>query len=78
MSNNDNNDIWTQKRPDRKWENKKSGNDRASSVHDTQAEAIERGSELARNNRSEHIIKGKDGKIREKNSYGNDPYPPKG
>ncbi len=73
-----NDDIWTQKRPDGKWENRKSGNSRASSVHNTQADAIKRGRELAQNNRSEHNIKGVDGKIRDKNSYGNDPFPPKG
>ncbi|MBY0544383.1 MAG: DUF2188 domain-containing protein, partial [Gammaproteobacteria bacterium] len=26
----------------------------------------------------EHFIHGKDGKIQERNSYGNDPFPPRG
>ena len=29
-------------------------------------------------NKSEMVVHGTDGRIREKNSYGNDPYPPKG
>lgn len=34
--------------------------------------------EIAINNRSELVVHGTDGRIREKNSYGNDPCPPKG
>lgn len=44
----------------------------------TQKEAIEIGKSVAKNNSSELIIHGTDGKIREKNSYGNDNHPPKG
>jgi hypothetical protein len=33
---------------------------------------------MARNSRVEHLIHGTDGQIRERNSYGNDPNPPKG
>lgn len=51
---------------------------RAIKITNTQAEAIEYGREIAKNQQSELIILGKDGKIREKNSYGADPYPPKG
>ena len=47
-------------------------------VKPTQREAIERATEIARNDGSEVVIHGRDGKIREKNSYGNDPHPPKG
>ena len=60
------------------WANVRPGNDRASSVHPTQAEAINRGREIAQNSGGEHIIHGRGGQIRESNSYGNDPYPPKG
>lgn len=60
------------------WANKRPGSDRASSVHTTQAEAIERGREIAQNSGTEHVIHGRDGRIRESNSYGNDPHPPKG
>ena len=60
------------------WANVREGSDRASSVHPTQAEAIERGREIAQNAGVEHFIHGTNGRIRERNSYGNDPYPPKG
>jgi len=34
--------------------------------------------DLAKNQRSEVLIHGKNGRIRERNTYGSDPYPPKG
>ena len=51
---------------------------RPSSVHRTQAEAIDRARELARSQKAELIVHGKDGKIRARDSYGNDPFPPRG
>lgn len=63
---------------DGSWVNVRSGSGRASSVHRTQAEAIERGREIAQNSGVEHVIHGTNGRIRESNSYGNDPYPAKG
>jgi hypothetical protein len=59
------------------WAVKGAGNDRATSVHSTQNQAIEHAREIARNQQSELLIHGKNGQIREKNSYGNDPCPPK-
>jgi hypothetical protein len=44
----------------------------------TQTEAIRAGRELARGNRSENIIHGRDGRIRQRDSYGRDPFPPRG
>jgi uncharacterized protein YdaT len=61
-----------------KWVIKGEGNRRATSVHETQKEAIEAAREIARKQRSELFIHGQDGRIRERDSYGNDPYPPKG
>jgi hypothetical protein len=60
------------------WAVKGAGNSKATSVHPTQVEAINRGREIAQNQKSELLIHGQNGRIREKNSYGNDPYPPKG
>ena len=60
------------------WAVKPAGGDRASSVHKTQQEAIERGREVARNQGTELFIHGRDGKIRARDSHGNDPYPPEG
>ena len=60
------------------WAVKGAGNQRATSVHETQAEAIEAAREIAKNNSSELFIHNREGKFRERNSYGNDPYPPEG
>lgn len=57
---------------------KSTGSSKAYRRTETQREAIEIGRELARNQHSELVIHGRDGKIRQKNSYGNDPFPPKG
>lgn len=66
------------KRGDGKWQVIGEGNKRASAVTDTQAQAIVIGRDLAIKNKSELLIHGENGRIREKNSYGNDPFPPKG
>lgn len=47
------------------WATKVAGSQCVSKVYDTQKEAIE--------NRSELTIQNREGKFREKNSYGNDP-----
>ena len=60
------------------WAVKGAGNERATSVHKTQADAIDKGREIARNNQSEILIHGRNGQIRERDSFGNDPFPPKG
>lgn len=44
----------------------------------TQGEAIQAGRRIARSNHSEHIIHGRDGRIRQRDSYGRDPFPPRG
>jgi DNA-binding transcriptional regulator YiaG len=59
------------------WVNVRPDGDRASSVHRTQAEAIERGREIAQNAGVKHVVHGTNGRIRDSNSYGNDPHPPK-
>lgn len=58
------------------WVNTAGG--RTVSAHRTQETAAERGREIAKKNEIEHVIHRPDGRIREKNSYGNDPHPPKG
>jgi len=50
---------------------------RATSVHNTQREAIEAAREIARTLQSELIIHGRDGRIRERDNYSPDPLPPK-
>jgi len=60
------------------WAVRGAGSSRASSVHTTQSKAISAGREIARHQGSELFIHGRDGQIRERDSYGNDPFPPKG
>ncbi|MDD2914967.1 MAG: DUF2188 domain-containing protein [Gallionella sp.] len=60
------------------WAVKGEGNQRATSVHDTQQQAFDAASQIARNQQSELVIHRPDGRIRDKNSYGHDPFPPKG
>lgn len=61
-----------------KWGVRGEGNERITSIHDTQQEAIDRARGIAVNQQSELLIQGRDGQIRERNSYGDDPFPPKG
>ena len=60
------------------WAVKGAGSSRATRVFKTQGEAIEAGRDIAKNQGSELLIHGRDGRIREKNTYGRDHYPPKG
>jgi uncharacterized protein YdaT len=61
-----------------KWSVRRAGAARASGTYATQEEAAERAREIARNQGTELYIHGRDGRIRQRDSYGNDPYPRKG
>lgn len=60
------------------WAVRGEGNQRDTSKHDTQAEAERAARTIAINQKAEVLIHGENGRIRERNSYGNDPFPPKG
>ena len=60
------------------WAVRGAGNTRVTSKHATQLEAIEKAREIAIRNESELLIHNREGRIRAKNSYGDDPHPPKG
>ena len=60
------------------WAIRKENADRDTRKFDTQAEAIKAGREIASNQKAELFIHGRDGKIRERNTYGDDPHPPTG
>lgn len=60
------------------WAVKGEGNTRYTANMETKNEAIVKARRIAKNKRSELVIHNKNGKISERNSYGNDPYPPKG
>ncbi|OUP62157.1 hypothetical protein B5F12_10955 [Pseudoflavonifractor sp. An176] len=64
--------------PDGGWQVKGAGNTKATLRTDTQAEAIAVARAIARNQESELFIHGMNGRIRARDSYGNDPYPPEG
>ncbi len=64
--------------PDGDWQVKRDGDERASHRTDTQREAIEIAREISRNQGTELQIHRPDGRIRESDSHGNDPCPPKG
>lgn len=59
------------------WVVRRENSSRVSSTHNTQSNAIDAAREIARREHGEVIIHGRDGKIRDKDSYGRDPYPPK-
>lgn len=60
------------------WGVRGEGNGKVTRVTDTQREAIQIAREIAQNQQSELLIHGRNGQIRERDSFGNDPFPPKG
>lgn len=60
------------------WQVKSDHAQRAIVRTDTQREAIDRGRPIARNNGVELVIHRPNGQIREKDSHGKDPFPPRG
>lgn len=63
---------------DKGWRVEVAGNKRASGRHATKPPALEQGRRLAQRNKSELVIHKQDGKIGDRRSYGNDPFPPRG
>lgn len=61
-----------------KWAIRKAGSERAARVVDTQQEAVSIAKERAKREGSELYIHGRNGRIRERSTYGKDPFPPKG
>jgi uncharacterized protein YdaT len=59
------------------WDVKKGGAERAFRHYDTKQEAVNNGREISRNQGTEFVIHGRDGKIQRSDSHGNDPFPPK-
>ena len=59
------------------WIVRKEGTSRPTSVHQTQRDAVEAARKIARNQSGELVIHGRDGRIRDRDSYGADPMPPR-
>jgi hypothetical protein len=60
-----------------KWGVRGEGNARLTKITDTQNDAINVATDIAKNQRSEVIIQNRQHQIRDRESYGNDPNPPK-
>ena len=74
------NDRYVVRNPEGGWDVRAGNAQRASSHHDTQAEAINRGRDIVRNaGGGELRIQGRDGRIRDSDTIapGNDPNPPR-
>lgn len=53
------------------------GNEKATKIVKKQEDAIEIGKQIAQNQHSELFVHDKNGKIRKRDSFGSDPYPPR-
>ncbi|QMW05420.1 DUF2188 domain-containing protein [Spirosoma foliorum] len=60
------------------WAVKRANGQRATRLVDTQQDAIDVGRNIARHQQVELIIHNQDGQINRRDSYGHDPYPPRG
>ena len=60
------------------WQVKGEGNSKATVRTSTQKEAIDRARAISRNQGSELVIHSLNGMIRDKDSHGRDPFPPRG
>jgi hypothetical protein len=60
------------------WKITREAVERASSIHNTQQEAWEKAQQIERKDNVEAFLTNKQGKIRERNTYGKDPLKSKG
>jgi hypothetical protein len=64
--------------PNGGWDIKKAGSSRSSAHLNNKQDAVDKARQISKNQGTELFIHGKEGKIQKKDSYGNDPFPPKG
>jgi len=62
---------------DGEWGVRAQGGQRLTSIHDTQSDAINAARGIAQNQHSELFIHGRNGQIRDRDSFGSDPCPPR-
>ncbi len=60
------------------WDIKQSNAQRSSGHFDTKKEAVTKGRTISQNQQTEFVVHNKNGRIAQKDSHGNDPFPPKG
>jgi hypothetical protein len=65
--------IVVEPRPDGRWARQKNGTKRAASLHNTQAQAERAARKQAKREKTELVIKGENGRIQRRDSFGNDP-----
>lgn len=70
-------DIHVVPHPEGGWATRREGADRVSDRHRTQSDAIDTARDRAKTDRVEVVIHRPNGQIRDSDSYGNDPNPPK-
>jgi hypothetical protein len=66
-------EIVVEPRADGRWARQKNGTSRAASLHDTQAAAEQAARAQAKREHTELVVKGRDGRIQRRDSFGNDP-----
>ncbi len=64
--------------PNGGWDVKRNDSQRASAHKATKVEALKVGRRISRNQCTEFIVHGMDGRIQNSDSHGNDPCPPRG
>lgn len=64
---------WVYQGPDGQWIHGIEGVEQAAGIYATQTEAWEAARQAARQDQSEAFLKGEDGRIRIRNTYGHDP-----
>ncbi len=65
--------ITVEPRPDGRWAVQRDGSKRASSLHNTQKQAETAARAVAKRSELELVVKGRDGAIQRRDSFGNDP-----
>jgi hypothetical protein len=66
-------EIVVEPRADGRWARQKNGTSRAASLHDTQAAAERAARAQAKREHTELVVKGRDGRIQRRDSFGKDP-----
>lgn len=70
-------DIHVVPHAEKGWATRREGSDRVSSTHRTQSDAADAARDRAIRDKVEVVTHRRDGTIRDSDSYGNDPNPPK-
>ena len=68
---------WVSPLPDGKWGVHGEGNSRYTKRFERKADAESFAKQIAKNQHSELIVQKRDGQIQSKDSFGNDPFPPR-